>query len=120
MLHRSEPMPTIIAPSSISCAHPPDAGLEAGEDRLADQEMADVELGELRDRGDRHDIVEGQAVAGMRLDAVLDRERGAVGDAPQLGRAFLALDMGVAAGVEFDDRRAEPHRGLDLALGSAR
>ena len=82
--------------------------------------MADVELGELRDGGDRDDIVEGQAVAGVRLDAVLGRERGAVGDALQLGRALLALDMGVAAGVEFDDRRAEPQRGLDLLARSAR
>ena len=42
------------------------------EDRLADQIMADVEFGELRDRGDRRDILEGQAMPGMRLDAVLD------------------------------------------------
>ena len=62
-------------------AHPADAGLEPGEDRLADQEMADVEFGELRNRGDRRDIVERQAVAGMRLDAVLDGQRCAVGDA---------------------------------------
>ena len=60
------------------------------------------------------DIVEGQAVAGMGLDAVLDGERGGVGDAAQLGGARLALEMGVAAGVELDDRRAEPDRGLDL------
>ena len=82
--------------------------------------MADVELGELRDGGDGRDIVEGQAVAGVRLDAVLDGERGAVGDALQLGGALLAVDMGVAAGVELDDRRAEADGGLDLRLGSAR
>ena len=33
----------------------------------------------------------------------------------QLGGARLALGMGVAAGVELDDRRAEQHRRLDLA-----
>ena len=101
-------------------AHPPDARVEAGEDRLADQEVADVELGDLRDGGDRLDIVEGEAVAGMGLDAVLDGERGGVGDAAQLLGARLALGMGVAAGVELDDRRAEPHRGLDLARDRAR
>ena len=42
-------------------------------------------------------------------------ERGGVGDAAQLGGARLALEMGVAAGVELDDRRAEPDRRLDLA-----
>ena len=82
--------------------------------------MADVELGDLGDGGDRDDIVEGQAVAGMRLDAVLGGQRGAVGDTPQFGRALLALGVGIAAGVELDDRRAEPNRGFDLALGSAR
>ena len=66
------------------------------------------------------DIVEGQAVAGVRLDAVLHGQRGAVGDALQLGRPLLAIDMRVAAGVELDDRRAEPQRGLDLPLATAR
>ena len=78
--------------------------------------MADVELGELRDGGDGHDIVEGQAVAGVRLDAVLGGERGAVGDALQLGGALLAVDMGVAAGVELDDRRAEPEAASTCSL----
>ena len=44
----------------------------------------------------------------------------AVGDALQLGGALLALDMGVAAGVEFDDRRAEADRGFDLRFATAR
>src|SRR4051794_6871985 len=78
-------------------AHAGDAGREPAEDRLADQEMADVELPELRDGGDRLDVVEGQAVAGMRLDAVLGGERGGVGDAAQLGGPRLAFEMRVAA-----------------------
>ena len=82
--------------------------------------MADVELGELRDGGDRNDIVEGQAVAGMGLDAVLGGERGAIGDALQLGGAAPRRRMGVAAGVEFDHRRAEAQGGVDLGGRSAR
>ena len=50
----------------------------------------------------------------MGLDAVLRGERGGVGEAAQLGGARLAVQMGVAAGVELDDRRAEADRGLDL------
>ena len=54
-------MPTIMRPrprlraraSSISARIRAHARLEPDEDRLADQEMADVELGKLRDRGDR-------------------------------------------------------------------
>ena len=56
----------------------------------------------------------------MGLDAVLAGERGGVGDAAQLRRLRLALEMGVAAGVELDDRRAEPDRGLDLGADRAR
>ena len=47
-------------------------------------------------------------------------ERGGVGEAAELGRALLAVEMGVAAGVELDDRRAEPDRRLDLAPDRAR
>src|SRR5438270_5975850 len=79
--------------------------------------MTDVELRDLRDRCDWDHIVEGEAVAGMGFDAVLDRQRGAVGEPFQLGGAFLALNMGIAPRVELDDRRAEPHRGFDLAFG---
>ena len=47
-----------------------DALLQPDEDRFADQEMADVEFGNLRNGGDGNHIVEGQAMPGMRLDAV--------------------------------------------------
>src|SRR3546814_13762677 len=57
----------------------------------------------------------GQAMARVRLDAVLPRERGGVGEAAELGGAVLALGTGISAGVEFDDRRPEAHRRLDLA-----
>src|SRR3546814_3706040 len=77
--------------------------------------MADVELGELGDGRDGDDIVVGQAMARVRLDAVLPRERGGVGEAAELGGAVLALGTGISAGVEFDDRRPEAHRRLDLA-----
>ena len=56
-------------------AHPANAGVQAGEDRLADQEMTDVELRNLRNGGDGHDVLEGEAVAGVRLDASVRRMR---------------------------------------------
>src|SRR5262245_25252104 len=83
--------------------------------------MADVQFGDLGNGRDRNDIVEREAVTGMRLDPVLDRERGAIGDALQLGRARVsilwALGMSVAASVELDDRRAEPDCSGDLVFG---
>src|SRR5687767_15449101 len=78
--------------------------------------MADVELAKLGDGGDRHDIVEGQAVAGVRLDAVLRGQRGSVGDSAKLGRPLLAVELGIAAGVKLDDRRSKRDRGRDLPL----
>ena len=62
------------------------------------------------------DIVERQAVPGMRLDAILGGERGHVGDPAQLDRLRLADQMRVAAGMELDHRRAEPERGVELGL----
>src|SRR5688500_5757040 len=45
------PVPGRISSSRLihQCPHPPDAILQPGEDRLADQEMADVELNQLGD-----------------------------------------------------------------------
>ena len=109
----------ITAPVSArvhQLAHPPHRRLQPDEHRLADQVVADVELGELRDGGDRLDVVVSQAVPGVRLDAVLGGERGHVGDLLQLDRDLLALGMRVFAGVELDHRRAEPQRGFELAL----
>ena len=76
--------------------------------------MADIEFGELGDGGDRGDVVEGETVTGMGLEAVLGGERGGVGEAAELFGAGFAFEMRVAAGVELDDRRAEADRSLDL------
>src|SRR3546814_4119136 len=56
------------------------------EDRLADQKMADVQLDDLRNRGDWLDIVVGQPMTRMHLYPVLGRKRRRIGEALQLGR----------------------------------
>ena len=53
-------------------------------------------------------------MARMHLDPVLRRQRRGVGQAAQLGGARLAVQFGVAAGVQLDDRRAEADRRIDL------
>jgi hypothetical protein len=50
-------------------AHPLHGLRQAHEDRLADQEVADVELGDLRDGGDRLDRGVVDAVAGVDFQA---------------------------------------------------
>src|SRR3546814_13771619 len=90
-------------------AHPSHRAFQAGKDRLADQILAAVEFGELRDRRDRADIVIGQAVAGMGLDAALPRERGGLGDEGEFDGAPLAPSMAVPARGEFTDRRLSRH-----------
>ena len=64
-------------------AHLADTRVKADEDCFANEEMPDIEFGELRDRGDGTDVVERQAVARMGFDAVLCRERGGFGQAAQ-------------------------------------
>ena len=67
--------------ASISAAHAADGGVQADEDRLADQEVADVELDHLRDGGDRRDRLVVDAVAGVDLQA----ERGGLGGGGRAG-----------------------------------
>ena len=50
----------------------------------------------------------------MHLDPVLGRQRRGVGQAAQFGGARFAVQLGVAAGVQLDDRRAEADRRIDL------
>src|SRR4051812_19984207 len=56
-------------------AHPFDRTLEAAEDRLADEEVPDIELDDGRDGSDRPDRVEAEPVPGMALEP----DRGGVG-----------------------------------------
>src|SRR3546814_4113380 len=84
---RSTRTDTLFPYTTLFRSHPPHRAFQPGEDRFADQIMADVELGELGDGRDGDDIVVGQAMARVRLDAVLPRERGGVGEAAELGGA---------------------------------
>jgi hypothetical protein len=99
MSERSAPTPRIITAlaSSISGAHALDGRAEADEDRLADQEVADVQLGELGDGGDGlHGLVV-DAVAGVDLQA----------QAGGLGRRGLqAFEMAARVGAAPADRLA--------------
>ena len=81
-------------------------GVEADEDCFADQEVTDVELGDLRDGGDRHDIGKGQPVAGVGLDRVLGGEGRGIGKPLHLGLAAILRQVGVTAGVQLDHWRA--------------
>src|SRR5262249_18388088 len=84
---RSEPIPKIMCRSSLGAA-PVHGGAhgahrvgEAREHRLPDQEVADIELDDLRQRRDRLGGFEVEAVAGMHLEAGGLRHPGAVADA---------------------------------------
>ena len=50
-----------------------------------DQEMADIQLHDLRDRGHRADRVEGQAMAGMDFEAEAVGKRRRFGEPAQFG-----------------------------------
>src|SRR3546814_16886796 len=76
--------------------------------------MADVQLDDLRNRGDWLDIVVGQPMTRMHLYPVLGRKRRRIGEALQLGRPGMVLKMRVEPGVQLDDGRFQPHCRLDL------
>ncbi len=78
--------------------------------------MADVEFGKLGDGCDRHDIVESQAMAGMRLDAILGGERACFGDATEFGGLLFTFELAIMAGMEFNDWSTEPECGINLLL----
>ena len=77
--------------------------------------MADVELCDLRDGSDWLNIVERETMPGVRFDAVLGSKCHCIGNPAKFGFALSTLTMGVFASVEFDDGRAQPDRGFDLA-----
>ena len=106
-------------------AHAPDRRLQSAEDRLADQEVADVELDDLRDAGDGADGVEGQPVPGMHLEAGGRRGlRGALaaGRSSRATPAGVVLERALAIGarVQLHDVGAEPRRRLDRPRHRAR
>ena len=89
------------------------------EHRFADQEMADIEFDDLRQRRDRlrGGIIE--PVAGMHFKAevlapVWRRHGCSCHSASASSRVALAERIAPGAGVELDHRRAELGRRLDL------
>ena len=85
-------MPTIKPPPRRRARvhqrpHAPDGRIEADEDRLADQEMADVELGQLGDGGDRR----------RRSRSRCRGRRGPPGPAPRPGRRRRAAPPAAAS-----------------------
>ena len=84
--------------------------VEPDEDRLADQEVADIELGDLRDRGDRSTELS-QAMPGVDLESepgpCSARQR--AGARVHRRAALVARLQGFAegAGVQFHDRGAQ-------------
>ena len=103
-------------------AHAPHALAEADEERLANQEVADIQLDKLWDGRHVADIIKIEAVSGMDLEA----ERRPPGARRLDNRASSRLQrrahtlggrLAIGAGVQLDRRRLRPrarHRsGLD-------
>src|SRR3546814_1133892 len=90
-------------------AHAADGAVEPTENGLADQEMADIQLGNGRDDGHRADGIEREAVAGVTFEAEVAGEGRRLADTLQAGAhpfAVGSLQVGIAvgAGVQLDDR----------------
>ena len=96
-------------------AHLPYATIKAAEYGFTNQEMANIEFGQLRDGGYGRDIVKRQTMTGMGFNTVFGGQCGGIADPAEFGFAFGAGNMCIMSGVKFDDRRAEMNGGFDLA-----
>ncbi len=76
--------------------------------------MADVELGDLRNRSDGLHILEREAMAGMGFKPVLGGERGGICNAAQFMRERFTLRVRIRPSVQLDDRCAQRNCRLDL------
>ena len=78
--------------------------------------MPDVEFGQLRNRGNRLDVLVSQPVARVGFDPVLGGECGHVGQAPEFVGDSIARRMGIFTCVELYHGSLQHHRRFDLAL----
>ena len=80
--------------------------------------MPDVELAQLRQRRHRPDVVEGEPVARVHLEAQPFREGRHIRQPGKLPRPALhvarQVRLAIGPGVQLDHRRADPPRRLDL------
>src|SRR6266849_3187973 len=97
-------------------AHALDGTVEAAEDRLADEEMADIELDDGGNGGDRPDRLVAEAVPGMAFEADRLGMRSGGDDPLQLPLARSTRCVAISAGMQLDDRRAQMLRHVELAL----
>src|SRR6185437_12073635 len=114
---RSLPTPTIMAARARLVhqrAHPPHRAVDAAKDRLADQEVADIQLDNRRDRGHRTDRVEAQSVTGVTFEAKLLRLGGGALQARELLGAGGAGGVAISAGMKLDHGRAQRLGGFEL------
>src|SRR6185312_2613731 len=95
-------------------AHPLDGAVEAAEDRLADEEMADIELDDGGNGGDSRDRVVAEAVSGMAFEPDRLGMRGGSNETLQLEAAMRTFSLAISAGMELDDRGAELLRHVEL------
>ena len=103
-----------------SRAHIAERPWQTDHDRLADQEMSDVEFHHFRDRCYRPDIRCRQPVSRMAFEAERSGMSRRRHQPPQLAR--IVEMFRVAAGVQLDPIRAQvdPHLGANMGAGWGR
>ena len=90
---------------------------QSEEEGLGNQRMPDVQLADGEDLGDGGNVMYGQSVSGVDDQAQIAGEMRAVLDALELPDLFgVAVCIGVCAGVQLDNGRADITGGLDLPV----
>ena len=93
-----------------------DDGGKTFKNGLADYEVADVEFDDFGDGGDGRDVGVGEAVAGVDFEAEGFGEVRTFGEADEFVGVACFRAVGVGAGVEFDDVRADVGGGAELVF----
>ena len=76
--------------------------------------MADIELDDARDRGDRAHRVVGQAMTRVALQSECLGAGSGIDETSKFPRARRALGLAISPGMQLDDRRADVARSLQL------
>src|SRR5258707_6235262 len=95
-------------------AHALDSAVEAAEDRLAHEEVTDIELDDRGNGGDRSHRLVAEAVAGVAFETDRLRMGRRLQESRQLALPRGTFCLAIGARMKLDHRRAELAGGVEL------
>src|ERR1700749_511167 len=87
---------------------------EPGEDRLADQKMSDIEFADMRNGGNRRDILISETVTGMDFQTHVGAKLRRILDMLEELGPHLATGIGKSASMQLHHRRTQRSGSIEL------